>query len=81
MPTWFPDDVNVVKPTTVAELIAHLGTLPQNYPVIYRAFSENCILELKDIEVIEAGVSRSDGWVHDKRSDKAVMTYIRFPGN
>ena len=70
-----------MKPVTVADLIEHLKTKPQNLPVAYRRFSEQCLLDLDDIYIIEKCLPRSDGWVQDKRSDMETQEYLMFPGN
>jgi hypothetical protein len=70
-----------VKPITVAELIAHLQTLPQDLPVAYKLFSEQCLLELQDVKVVELSPVRPDGWIHNARPDTPSVTYLCFPGN
>lgn len=66
---------------TVAELIAFLQTKPQGIQVAYRLWSEQCVLEQDDIVIEELCTPRDDGWIHDKRPDKATETYLVFPGN
>lgn len=66
---------------TVAELIAFLQTQPQDLPVCYGKFSEQCLMRVEEIEVAELGLPRPDGWVHFKRSDKPSQKYLCFPGN
>ena len=66
---------------TVAELIAYLQTQPQDIQVAYLIYSEQRLLETEEIEVVECGVAREDGWVHNKRSDKPSQLYLMFPGN
>lgn len=66
---------------TVAQLIAHLKTLPQEAPVAYGLHSEQCLMEMDQIDVVELGVARPDGWVHNVRPDKPTITYVLFPGN
>ena len=70
-----------VTPITVAQLIAHLQTLPQHLPVAYRRYSEQVALELEDIEVEQLGPIRPDGWIANARPDKPLTTYVVFPGN
>jgi hypothetical protein len=65
----------------VAELIAFLRTLPQDAPVAFRRFSEQCLVEPKDVELLEACLPRPDGWIQDKRPDMPKQTYVVFPGN
>ena len=65
----------------VSELIEFLKTQPQDLPVVYKCFSEQCLLEADDIEVRTLGVLRDDGWVHDARPDKPNTEYLVFPGN
>jgi len=69
-----------VKPLTVAALIAHLQTQPQELLVVYRFCSEWCALEADDIGVQELRTMRIDGWVHDARPDKPTQTYLTLPG-
>lgn len=66
---------------TVKELIEYLQKQPQDIQVVYSLFSEQCLMELKDIEIEELGEPRPDGWVHNKRPDKPTQTYLVFPGN
>lgn len=66
---------------TVAEFIEILKTHPQDIQVSYQKFSEQCLLEAKDIEVYEACHPRSDGWIQDKRPDMPTQTYLMLPGN
>lgn len=65
----------------VHELIEFLKTQPQDLDVAYGLFSENCLMEVDDISVVEAGEPRSDGWVANKRPDKPTRLYLMFPGN
>jgi hypothetical protein len=66
---------------TVAELISFLQAQPQDMPVAYQLHSEQCLMETKDIAVMELCLPRPDGWVHSKRPDKPTQTYLVFPGN
>lgn len=70
-----------MKPITVAELIQHLQTLPQELPVAYQLHSEQVLMELSDITVEQLQEARPDGWVHDKRPDRPAVQYVVFPGN
>ena len=65
----------------VAELIAFLQTQPQDALVAYRRYSEQCLIEPKDIMPYEACAPRRDGWIQDKRPDMPTQTYVLFPGN
>jgi len=69
------------KPITVADLIQHLQTLPQDLPVAYKRYSEAAVLELDDLEVYEMQPPREDGWLHDPRPDAKKQAYLVFPGN
>jgi hypothetical protein len=69
-----------VKPITVADLIAHLQTLPQGLLVTHRAYSEMALLELKDVKVNTGQPPRADGWVHDARPDKPTQAYVAILG-
>lgn len=66
---------------TVAELIAKLQTMPQDLPVAYCCYSEQCLLEDDEIEVVELCLPREDGWIQNKRPDMPSQQYVRFPGN
>ncbi len=70
-----------MKPITVAELIAHLQTLPHDLPVAYQLHSEQILMELDDISIEWLQEARPDGWVHDKRPDRPAVPYVVFPGN
>jgi hypothetical protein len=66
---------------TVAELIEVLKTKPQDLQVIYRCYSEYCLMEAKDIEITRQVPPRADGWVANRRPDKPEQDYLTFPGN
>ncbi|WP_333899631.1 hypothetical protein [Agrobacterium pusense] len=66
---------------TVAELIEHLRTFPQDLPVAYRLHSEQVMLDPDDIEVKELCFPRPDGWVQNKRPDMPSQPYLLLPGN
>lgn len=70
-----------MKPVTVKELIKFLETLPENLPIAYKLHSEQCLMELGDLEVFEACLPRPDGWIQYKRPDKPSQLYLIFPGN
>ncbi len=66
---------------TVAELIKFLEDQPQDLVVAYRLHSEQCILDIEQIEVDELCEPRSDGWIQNNRPDLPQRTYLVFPGN
>lgn len=66
---------------TVHDLIEHLKTFDPNLPVVYRLYSEQVLLESKDLDVQALCEPRSDGWVADARPDKPTMDYLVLPGN
>ena len=66
---------------TVSELIDALKTYKQDMHVVYKAYSEHCMLNVTDLRVQELCVARPDGWVENKRCDKPVVNYLAFPGN
>lgn len=66
---------------TVSELIKFLQTQPQDLQVVYKCFSEQCLLEAQDICVDDLCLPRPDGWVQDKRPDMPTQKYLVFPGN
>lgn len=65
----------------VKDLIEYLKSLDPEMDVAYKIFSEQCLLDEGDIEIIEGCFPRPDGWIHDKRPDMPVKQYILFPGN
>lgn len=65
----------------VSELISFLQTQPQHLTVVYRIHSEQCVLEKDEIEIRDLCEPRPDGWVHDKRPDKATQFFLVLPGN
>lgn len=65
----------------VHELIAHLTGLDQELEVAFRCFSEQCLLESDQIEVVEKCRPRPDGWIQDRRPDMPAQRYVLFPGN
>lgn len=67
--------------TTIAQLIAHLQTLPGDLPVAFELHSEQCLLDLKDLRIAQLCYPRPDGWVHHARPDKPTQPYLLFPGN
>lgn len=66
---------------TVAELIIFLQTQPQDALVAYKRYSEQCLLEVEDIEVEELCQARPDGWIQNCRPDISSQMYLVFPGN
>ena len=66
---------------TVAEFITYLKKQPQDLQVAYRRYSEQCLLETKDITMLVACEARPDGWIQDYRPDKPTQTYLVLPGN
>lgn len=66
---------------TVAELIAVLQTKPQDLQVVYHCYSEQCLLEAKEIIIKRLCEPRPDGWVQNARYDKPQQEYLTFPGN
>ncbi len=65
----------------VSELIEFLKKQPQDLIIVYKRYSEQCILEEDEIVVCELGPMRPDGWVANIRSDKPSFKYLVFPGN
>jgi hypothetical protein len=70
-----------INPMTVADLIKFLQTQPQDLQVAFLQYSEQCLLEQKDIKVVEASVARPDGWIKDARPNQPTQKYLMFPGN
>lgn len=69
------------EPITVADLIEFLKNQPQDIAVAYELCSEQCLLELNDIEVKKLCLPRPDGWVQNHRDDRETKDYLVFPGN
>jgi hypothetical protein len=66
---------------TVAEFIAFLQTQPQDLPVAYGLMSEQLLLDVADISIVEKCLPRPDGWIQDKRPDMPTQKYLMLPGN
>lgn len=66
---------------TVKELIDFLYTQPQEIQVAYELYSEQCLLEIKDIKIKDLCNRREDGWLQNKRPDMPTQQYLVFPGN
>lgn len=66
---------------TVSQLIEHLRTLPGDLLVAYDKFSEQCLMTVEDIMVMDLCHPRADGWIQDKRPDMPTQKYVVFPGN
>lgn len=63
----------------VSELIELLKTFDPELPVAYSLYSEQCLLEASDLEVLELCEPRNDGWVANSRPDKPLIPYLVFP--
>lgn len=66
---------------TVAEFIAYLQMQPQEMQVAYRCYSEQCLLDVDDIYIVDLCAPRPDGWIADSRPDKPTQKYLLLPGN
>jgi len=66
---------------TVAEFIEYLKTQPQDIKVAYQIYSEQCLLETKDIALEDLCHPRPDGWIQNKRPDMETEQYLVLPGN
>ena len=66
---------------TVAEFIEFLKKQPQDLQVAFKLFSEQRLLEIDDVEIIECCEPRTDGWVQSKRPDMPSQSYLMLPGN
>lgn len=49
---------------SVADLIELLKTCPQDMLVGISRHSEHCLLQQRNVQVLELCKSRSDGWIH-----------------
>lgn len=72
---------NLPTPFTVADLIAHLQTLPPDILVVYQKYSDHQFMELKELELIWGCAPRPDGYVQGARPDLPQQQYLLFPGN
>ena len=66
---------------TVKDLIKFLQKQPQDIQVAYGLYSEQCLLDVEDIDIENLCPARDDGWIQNKRSDKRTVKYLLFPGN
>ena len=66
---------------TVAEFVEYLKSQPQDITVAYKCWSEQCLLDTRDIETVELCHPREDGWIQNKRPDMETETYLLLPGN
>lgn len=66
---------------TVAELIKFLKKQPQDLPVAIEMYSEQYLLDIDEIKIVELCDPRPDGWVQNKRPDMPYQKYLLFPGN
>ena len=65
----------------VSDLIEFLKTQPQDIEVAYERYSEQVLLKVNKIEVMELCKHREDGWIQDYRPDMETQLYLIFPGN
>lgn len=61
---------------SVADLIELLKTCPQDMLVGISRHSEHCLLQQRNVQVLELCKPRSDGWIHDKRPDMDTQNYL-----
>lgn len=66
---------------TVQDFVEYLLTLDQSLVVAYQRFSEQCELELEEMEVVDLCYPRNDGWIQDARPDMPTRKYLLLPGN
>lgn len=66
---------------TVKDLIVFLQAQQQDLPIAYCCYSEQCLMGLGNITIIDACKPRLDGWVQDERPDMESQKYLLFPGN
>lgn len=66
---------------TVAEFIKFLEKQPQNIQVAYEIYSEQALLRVDDIKLVELCEPRPDEWIQDKRPDMPTQLYLLLPGN
>ena len=66
---------------TVSELIDFLRTQQQDMLVAIERYSEYCVIEATDIELMDLCKPRPDGWIQSWRPDTETQKYLVFPGN
>ncbi len=66
---------------TVEELIEFLKEQPQDLKVAYCCYSEQVLMDLTEVGIVELCKPRADGWIQNKRPDKETQDYLLFPGN
>lgn len=64
---------------TVKDLIKLLKTYDKDLPVCYSLYSEQALLETKNIEVRALCHPRNDGWIQNARPDKPLINYLVLP--
>lgn len=65
----------------VKELIEFLQKQEQDMLVAYRFCSDWSLMNIDDIDTLEACEPRNDGYIQAKRPDKPTVKYLLFPGN
>jgi len=65
-----------MKAMIVSELIELLQTYPQDMPVARTLYSEQRLLKVRDLEVVQLCEARDDGWIQNRRPDKDVTPYL-----
>lgn len=65
----------------VKDLIVHLQAQDQEMLVAYCFCSDQKLMHVEEISIIEAGEPRNDDYIHAKRFDKPSQKYLLFPGN
>lgn len=66
---------------TVKEFIAFLKKQPQDIQVAYQCYSEQVLLNVKDVSISELCEPRPDGWIQNSRPDMVKQKYLLLPGN
>lgn len=65
----------------VRELIEFLQTMPQDIDVAFCCYSEQMLMEVGDIDLMNGCPPRPDGWIQNERPDEEKQQYLLFPGN
>lgn len=65
---------------TVAQLIEHLQKFDPTLPVCYETHSGLALLELRQIDPLQAGEADPDGWIGYRKDSKPSVCYLSFPG-
>lgn len=69
-----------MKAVTVAELIEHLKKFDPSLPVCYETHSGHALLELWQVDPLQAGEADPGGWIGYRQDATPAVCYLSFPG-